>query len=123
MKTQPTPEKHHCSKRVYSGLRHVFGDHRCTRPGTVQENGGWWCAMHVPSTVARHRQEKSEKWEAERKREARRDKLEAAAPKAIAALEDCIKWLSVGQRPQCKAETLEDLIRITAGALAELKGE
>jgi len=46
-----------------------------------------------------------------------------AAPKAIAALEDCIKWLSVGQRPQCKAETLEDLIRITAAALAELKGE
>jgi len=114
----------------------------CTRAASVEEESKWWCAMHVPSTVAKRRQEKSEEWErerqqqratweAERQREARRDKLEAAAPKVIAALEELISIASdmsddeiAKMSPgQVAGEiTWRDITKARA-ALADLKGE
>ena len=43
--------EHACSKRVYSGERWDFGGHPCSRKGTVERDGRWWCKQHDPEAM------------------------------------------------------------------------
>jgi hypothetical protein len=77
-------EKHPCAEDVPDGGRMV-GFHRCTRSGTVQEDGQWWCRQHAPSAVKARRDEREAAYRA--KRNAARSADQRAA--ALAARAGC----------------------------------
>lgn len=58
-------EKHDCAKRVYSGARHDFSGHMCTRKATVERNGKWWCKQHDPEAESARMAAREAKWKAE----------------------------------------------------------
>lgn len=59
-----------CQKHVFSGARHDFGGHRCTRRAIKDGH----CSIHQPEYERQRAQEterrSKERWEAERRREA-----------------------------------------------------
>ena len=62
-----------CSKEVWRGFG--FGHNFCTRNGSVQEDGKWWCKQHAPSAEKARDDERNRKYETE---VARRKKQHAA---------------------------------------------
>lgn len=36
----------------------------CTRTGSVEEGGKWWCKQHAPSTEAKKKAERESRWQA-----------------------------------------------------------
>lgn len=58
-----TTDKHPCAGTVTEpGGWH---DYSCTRSGTIEENGKWWCRQHAPSLIAEKRAAKEAAWAAE----------------------------------------------------------
>ena len=57
-------EDRRCSGQAWErGL--AFGHHyRCTRNGTVHEDGKWWCRIHAPSLVKQKRDKQQAKYDA-----------------------------------------------------------
>lgn len=53
---------HKCSANVASGS---FRVQSCSRPGTVEEGGKWWCKQHAPSIQAARRASTSRRYELE----------------------------------------------------------
>ena len=59
-------EKHQCSGQVYnSGGSWGNRSRQCTRNGTVEEDGKWWCRIHAPSLEAQRREGAYQKWNAD----------------------------------------------------------
>ena len=54
-------EEHQCCKRVY-GYRYRFGGEPCTRKGTVEINGKWYCWQHDPERIVKLQKDNEEKW-------------------------------------------------------------
>jgi hypothetical protein len=50
-----------CAGRVRHDAWH---DTSCSRAGTVEEDGKWWCKQHAPSTETRKKAEREERWAA-----------------------------------------------------------
>ena len=65
--------EHQCCKQVY-GYRYRTGGEPCTRKGTIEVNGKWYCWQHDPERVARLRKETEEEWE--RESQARTEKFQ-----------------------------------------------
>jgi len=59
-------DEHQCCEQVFGGI--VMGGHRCTRKGTVEVNGKWYCWQHDPERVKREEKKRQEKWKEERER-------------------------------------------------------
>ena len=55
-------EEHQCCKQVYGHMHRMGGD-PCTRKGTGEVNGRWYCWQHDPERVERLRKENEEKWD------------------------------------------------------------
>lgn len=47
-------EKHDCSADVNN--ESGFGTYKCSRTGSLYEDGKWWCGQHVPSKVKARRE-------------------------------------------------------------------
>lgn len=56
-----TDTHEHCAQVVGNG----HGRHRCAKPGTVHEEGKWWCAIHTPSAKLERTRAKLARWNAE----------------------------------------------------------
>ena len=74
-------EERQCCKEVRpAGSHWAWGLSQCTRKGTVEVDGKWYCWQHDPARVERLRKEEEEKfdhkWDAQRKA-AQRQRLEA----------------------------------------------
>lgn len=55
-------EKHPCAGKVYdSSSIHPYP---CSKNGTYEETGKWWCHSHAPSKVAARRAARTAKWDA-----------------------------------------------------------
>ena len=39
---------------------------RCSRRGTIEEEGKWWCGQHPPSAVRNGQKERSKRWQESR---------------------------------------------------------
>lgn len=57
--------KPRCAKVIYKSYHKVLSGKRCSRPGTVEEEGELWCKQHAPSAVKKRIKERVERWEAE----------------------------------------------------------
>jgi len=58
-------EEHKCNEQVYPGHTYMPGGYQCTRKGTVEVYGKWYCWQHDPERVERLQKEAEEKWEHE----------------------------------------------------------
>ena len=77
--------KHTCSEIVY--LRNPFGyvhGHGCSKPGKVERDGKWWCAIHDPVAIDTKAQ-KLKAWRDATTADARKRDHEAARDRALAA--------------------------------------
>jgi hypothetical protein len=57
-------EKHPCAGDVAND--YGVGFHRCTSNGKFEENGAWWCGVHLPSAVAAKRATREAAYQEER---------------------------------------------------------
>ncbi len=85
-----------CAERVWDG----WHQHRCTRKGTVQEDGKGWCKQHAPALAKAKREERDRKWQ---EKWDRQDKERAEAKAADA---------EVQRRADCYDDLLAALERI-----------
>jgi hypothetical protein len=46
-----------------------FGSHRCTRSGSVEYEGKWYCRQHDPVAAAEKDRERRARWEEESKKD------------------------------------------------------
>jgi len=90
-------EKRQCAGRVAGG---GWGRRDCAAPAKYEEDGKWWCGVHVPSRVEAKRVAKLERWEAERLRrnaewaeqEARREREAALAAATEELVQAALEW-------------------------------
>jgi hypothetical protein len=57
----------HCSKMVFTGLRHDWGGHGCTRKASIERDGKWWCRLHDPEVMAKKSRERELAYENKQK--------------------------------------------------------
>ena len=94
-------EEHQWCKRVY-GYRYRMGGEPCTRKGTIEVNGKWYCWQHDPERVARLRKEKEKKWDCEY--QASRDAM----------------YRRLAEQDVCKGVSTEELEKLGTGGLRGL---
>ena len=116
-----------CAWRIYEG----YGERSCRHKPIISEDGRWWCAQHAPSKVKARQAAKDDLWEKEHIARHDKDRLQAAAPDLLAALEAVVaeaayhegRLHDVGQNePTSVLVPVAQLIHARA-AIAKAKGE
>ena len=69
-------EKHRCSATVYG--QGVIGGYLCSREGTVQADGKWWCHQHSPAAKATREAKWEASFDARRAERERQDRISDA---------------------------------------------
>lgn len=88
-------EKHQCCKMVWDDTRWPR-QHQCSRAGSVERDGQWYCKQHDPVAV----KEKSEardaawrdKWDTERKQAENAIRLQLATKAILATCQQLLDW-------------------------------
>jgi hypothetical protein len=75
-------EKKACAGKVHN----EYSTYSCSRSGTYEEAGSWWCASHAPSRVAGRKAKRAAAFQAEwAEREAQRETRKQLIARARAA--------------------------------------
>jgi len=53
-------EKHKCAGKVWS----QYSTYQCSKTGTLEHAGNWWCKTHHPPTVDAKTEARHQKWDA-----------------------------------------------------------
>lgn len=100
-----------CSEHIFS----QWGDHRCSKPVTVQREGKLYCTIHDPERIAQKQAERDAEWQTERLADAQK-RLRAECA------EEALKLVELWNYPDSKL-TLSDMQDEFAAILGKLRGE
>lgn len=84
---------HRCAGVFYPSGMSFPRPHKCSRKGTVERDGKWWCGIHDPVAKQKKRTAWEAKFRDKMNRERRVMRLQFAAPKMLEALKDALPWL------------------------------
>lgn len=92
-----------CAGKTYGAYRDVSGRvYSCTRWGTVERDGKWYCWQHDPERVKVDKEKKRAKWQAKQDKNNARYVRQAAMSRV------------------CEGVSTEDLKRLEVGAVSRL---
>ena len=81
---------HTCCKPMRSGPGYFASYAPCGKTAKFERKGEWFCGTHDPDRLAAKRAETSAKWTAEWAENAKRDRLNRAAPDLLRSLKDLL---------------------------------
>ena len=96
-------EVHKCEGKVHGDYRDVSGRvYPCSRKGTVERDGKWYCWQHDPERVRADKEKREGKWKTEQDIKTRRWKRRGAMTRV------------------CKGVSTADLEKLEVGAVRRL---
>ena len=113
---------HTCCKPMRSGPGYFASYAPCGKTAKFERKGEWFCGTHDPDRLAAKRAETSAKWTAEWAENAKRDRLNRAAPKLLAASKLALENLVEGLEEVGVEVEDEPLVIALRAAISEAEG-